>query len=152
MNFSQFLRYQWNSWNCFSAFLLNFMWFAQNNLAQRFSIYHGLWSPSKDCQHLWPCSSIGFCNITAELFNKSLYSWSPREPIRCSRGVRGLRLRNSDLANKLPILLWITNFANHAKCVFFVIGVSCLLVCTCNQKDQDKTTWTSVTVPGASGM
>jgi len=89
MNFSQYLRYQWNSWNCFSAFLLKFMWFKPNDIAQKFSIFHGLWSPSKDCQHLCPCSSIGFFNITAELFSKGLYSWSPENRFVAPEGAEG---------------------------------------------------------------
>jgi len=41
-----------------------------------------------------PCSSIGFCNITAELFSKGLCSWSPGNRSVVPNGSRELRLRN----------------------------------------------------------
>jgi len=39
---------------------------------------------------LAPCSTTGFCNITAELFSKGVCSWPPGN----RSVVRGLRLRN----------------------------------------------------------
>jgi len=44
-----------------------------------------------------PCSSIGFCNITAELFSKGLCSWTPKNRYVAFKGGFGLRLRNSAL-------------------------------------------------------
>jgi len=41
-----------------------------------------------------PCSSIGFCNITAELFSKGLCSWPLGNRSVVPNGGRGLRLRN----------------------------------------------------------
>ena len=44
-----------------------------------------------------PCSSIGFCNITAELFRKDLGSWPPENRSVDPKVGRGLRLRNPAL-------------------------------------------------------
>ena len=42
-----------------------------------------------------PCSSIEYCNITAELFSKSLCSWPPGNRSVVPNGGRGLRLRST---------------------------------------------------------
>jgi len=36
-----------------------------------------------------PCSSIGFCNITPQLFSKGLSSWPPENRTVASKGCRG---------------------------------------------------------------
>jgi len=59
--------------------------------------------------------------------------------------LRGTKFGDPDLANKLRILLLVADFANHAKLPFhgrreLSTGLQLL------QKDQDKTTWPSVTV------
>jgi len=41
-----------------------------------------------------PCSSIRFCNITAELFSKGRWSWLLANRSVAPRGAEGLRLRN----------------------------------------------------------
>jgi len=42
-----------------------------------------------------PCSSIGFCNITAELFSRGFCSWPPENVLVAPKGGRGPRLRNA---------------------------------------------------------
>jgi len=64
-------------------------------LVQWFSTFHGLWSPSPFNWRIINIVTLGFCNITAELFSKSLCSWWPPEnySVAPKRG-RGPWLRN----------------------------------------------------------
>jgi len=70
---------------------------ALNRLDQWFSAFHCLWRPSKDCQHLCPCSSIGIFNIKAELFSKDVCSWPAENRSMVPLGDRGSRLKNAGL-------------------------------------------------------
>ena len=44
-----------------------------------------------------PCSSIGFCNITAELFSKGLCSWPPGKCYVAAKGAEGLSRRKGTI-------------------------------------------------------
>ena len=61
-----------------------------------------------------PCSSTGFCNITAELFSKGLCWWPPENRSVAPNWGQGPRLRNPDLEIQLCFclrrLLFLSNY------------------------------------------
>ena len=53
-----------------------------------------------------PCSSIGFCNIRAELFSKGHCSWPPGNRSVAPKRGRGSRLRNPGLNQGISQAAW----------------------------------------------
>jgi len=74
-------------WSYSTPFPENVLVLPGKPLSHWFSTYYGLWPPSKDSQHLWTPAhqlnalsltlncTLGFHDITAEVFNKGLCSW-----------------------------------------------------------------------------
>jgi len=102
----------------------------KNSLEQWFSTFHGLWSASRLSTLVTPCSSIGFCNITAEIFSKGLCSWPPEDRSVVLKGAQCLGWETlvwnhtrkvCRLWFSFALLLWLHCCCSNIVAVFIIV-------------------------------